>query len=1080
MGECQKCHRWFSRRNVERHRSTCTVGESAGDAQPKPGKYGAHGDEPPSWMKEMLEGDVSNREWLDSVLWADVAPYVHAPHTLRVPDGCREGLLQAFYMPMVIQDLGYEDDADKLHIMMIIMLYAPVYERSVKGDFLSATAAVKSRLERFNNGEWKELWDDAHGHHELDRFSVQRSAAAGKAAKFNRAKHYALQAQFRDAHQALVSPGMLRFSEPGIEAKMHALFEGQADKGDLIMDPPEDIVDDDEQWAFVIGETEVKLRHGSKMVETLPYVMQHLPKYKGKGPCGDVYEHYQAMPSWWVSDLCERALNARISEGFASLWRSGLLHVVDKQRVDANGQKDGRPITVGLALRRIVGRVPCAQLKHGFAKLFSSYRQLGIAVPSGIEAAFHTIELSCEAMIQQADGDNSLLPSPVEIDFSDCFTLAPRSTLFANTAKCVPKLLRYMYTCYGGEGMMWGIENGKVVFQSRNNAGVWQGDPLGAHCMGLAYLGFFQLLVEKFKPGSAFVVGEVAHIRPSGSTLAWIIDDLTCVPRQYEALALIDFILAEAPRHKLLCNMDKFHVWITGKPSDNVEFAAALTARGIKYSYGGLRRLLGAPIGTPSFCVQAEGHLDSLTTAATDFIDQIMQIDHAHAQYLLLRYCATDSLQHCARLKSPTLLRGFASRHRYAVQEAIRNVLHADNLNDSQRVQIGLPEYNGGLGCTTTADVLDAAYVGAAGSVARFFEFGGWPEAAVLAQTLSCRADYQAAVVRMNECFQDQWDWDQRRRQAGGEQLLTEPKVMDPARPTLLPVQKDLARAMHRLAATQLADQLERQDPVAASWFHSCSLPGSGSFLHAMPSVQRFRVSSELFRTMLCIRLGAPISLARGLKFCTAKCGYSGTALLNGRHFLSQCNSLCYNTVRHNVVASALRSMLQRAGFRVIVGETADWVIGDPKKRPYDGCYMDADSSVWQGFDVGVADPTRHHYLPTGSRFFKPAQSAARYADKKKGKYTALLKKHALKRKVEFAVCMFEVSGGFSKSALTLLKKAADMADKNKVRLKTGEWSWSAMDFSSYFMQLLSFEINKLSAMAVLNGVRAAAAAATV
>ena len=77
-------------------------------------------------------------------------------------------------------------------------------------------------------------------------------------------------------------------------------------------------------------------------------------------------------------------------------------------------------------------------------------------------------------------------------------------------------------------------------------------------------------------------------------------------------------------------------------------------------------------------------------------------------------------------------------------------------------------------------------------------------------------------------------------------------------------------------------------------------------------------------------------------------------------------------------------------------------------------------------------------------------------------------------------MCMFEVSSGFSKSALTLLKKAADMADKNKVRLKTGEWSWSAMDFSSYLMQLLSFEINKLSAMAVLNGVRAAAVAATV
>ena len=59
--------------------------------------------------------------------------------------------------------------------------------------------------------------------------------------------------------------------------------------------------------------------------------------------------------------------------------------------------------------------------------------------------------------------------------------------------------------------------------------------------------------------------------------------------------------------------------------------------------------------------------------------------------------------------------------------------------------------------------------------------------------------------------------------------------------------------------------------------------------------------------------------------------------------------------------------MLQRAGYWVIIGETADWVIGDPKKGPYDSCYMDADSLVWQDLDVGVADPTRHHYLPTGS-----------------------------------------------------------------------------------------------------------------
>ena len=65
----------------------------------------------------------------------------------------------------------------------------------------------------------------------------------------------------------------------------------------------------------------------------------------------------------------------------------------------------------------------------------------------------------------------------------------------------MPKLLRYMHACYGGEGMMWGIENASVVFESHCNAGVWQGDPLGAHCMGLAIYDFLEELQAKLQPG---------------------------------------------------------------------------------------------------------------------------------------------------------------------------------------------------------------------------------------------------------------------------------------------------------------------------------------------------------------------------------------------------------------------------------------------------------------------------------------------------------------------------------------------------------------------------------------------------
>ena len=171
--------------------------------------------------------------------------------------------------------------------------------------------------------------------------------------------------------------------------------------------------------------------------------------------------------------------------------------------------------------------------------------------------------------------------------------------------------------------------------------GVWQGDPLGAHCMGLAIYDFLEQLQAKLQPGSAFEVSDAMHCRPHGTPYAWIIDDLTCVPYQYEAIAVIDWIMAEAPKHVLHCNMPKFHVWIMGRPDDNVSFVEALQARGVEHSYDGLRRLLGAPIGSPSFCVKPGGHLDSAVTQASARVNQIMQIDHAQVQ-LIPALCKTQ------------------------------------------------------------------------------------------------------------------------------------------------------------------------------------------------------------------------------------------------------------------------------------------------------------------------------------------------------------------------------------------------------------------------------------------------------
>ena len=113
--------------------------------------------------------------------------------------------------------------------MMLIMLYALVYEVDVKGELMLATAAVKSQLDHFNSGEWQELWADAQGHPNLEQLQKThqgvQGAEAAECAQLAQAKHFDLNMQLQDVRQCLTDPSLLSFAEPGTQAKMHAAFE---------------------------------------------------------------------------------------------------------------------------------------------------------------------------------------------------------------------------------------------------------------------------------------------------------------------------------------------------------------------------------------------------------------------------------------------------------------------------------------------------------------------------------------------------------------------------------------------------------------------------------------------------------------------------------------------------------------------------------------------------------------------------------------------------------------------------------------------------------------------------------------
>ena len=69
------------------------------------------------------------------------------------------------------------------------------------------------------------------------------------------------------------------------------------------------------------------------------------------------------------------------------------------------------------------------------------------------------------------------------------------------------------------------------------------------------------------------------------------------------------------------------------------------------------------------------------------------------------------------------------------------------------------------------------------------------------------------------------------------------------------------------------------------------------------------------------------------------------------------------------------------------------------------------------------------------------------------------------------------LAGSATRSVTQLLRKATEVAGKNKVKLAAENCSWSAMELSSFHAKMLPFEINKMTTLAVLSSLRSAAVA---
>ena len=136
-------------------------------------------------------------------------------------------------------------------------------------------------------------------------------------------------------------------------------------------------------------------------------------------------------------------------------------------------QKQIRPIAIGYFWRRLAAK--CAN-KHAINRLqdYFSPLQLGVGVPGGCEAAFHSVRRFLDGM----PIDWGL----VKIDFCNAFNSISAKVMLEAVGLHLPKLYRFCHMSYV---MHSSLLFGEFLISSE--VGVQQGDPLGPFCFVWSY-----------------------------------------------------------------------------------------------------------------------------------------------------------------------------------------------------------------------------------------------------------------------------------------------------------------------------------------------------------------------------------------------------------------------------------------------------------------------------------------------------------------------------------------------------------------------------------------------------------------
>lgn len=875
-------------------------------------------------------------------------------------------------------------------------------------------SAIIGRCTTFLRGEWADLRRDGPREQQLHVEQTEERA-------FRNAQKLVKEGQLRRAMQCLAMTEMAPANDATL-AELQRLHPGRnhAIPAPPVSQPPPAIV--------------LEREHFDK-------VFRALPRASAPGSSQMRWEHLEVVFRNGGSDLLF-AVCQSLAEGdippMARPWVAGArLVAICKGRPPPPTESGAllpralRPIACGEVIRKLVGKVICAQKASAFVAHFcpdpdpgasSTAAQLGVALSGGADIGVHTVQKML------ADHPDFVVAT---VDARNAFNALSRGAMFAAVLEDFPELYAFTAACYEDPpNLLFRTSEGPRIIASAE--GTQQGDPLG--CLYLA------APLQK-------VLTVVRRAHPGVHILAYIDDVFFLGPAELVRSAYDDYETALGSALGLESQPSKCQVY--SPEGDCSCFPADMP--GAVEPLEGLE-VLGVPVGSPEYVrrTMAEIVADCLAV-----LPMLQRFPDAQSQGLLLRFCAHPRMVHWLRGVSPEDILPAATTHHAAILQLFKDITPGPPLSAVSEEVISFPLRHGGLGLTSGPVLSPAAWLGSWaqswGVMCRLFPLLENPTITDLHSPLPLVQSLHAAWDSINTAATEV----QALRDAGWS---TPPGTPDIAS---LPSVSDFSTRVHTKAQKAYASMLHARKwlalhhalaPRERAWLNSISTNSlSTQFLRAIPRHSHFRLGAAHYQCAVRHLLLAPQPAVAAIQRCG---GCGGAVDPCGLHYISCRGGYRagnWFTYVHNALLEVVKQML-RSVFptaNIIVEDAVGAAFYSPRHRP-DITVLDYDGSGTHLLvDVSVLRPLCQHHLRAAAA--EPGRAAAAAEAAKIAVYGDV----GQHRMVPFVMEEFGLLGpATSRFFMECVRARRDRLDLEG-RLAT----WSARSWSSFWRQRLSITL---------------------